>query len=159
MAAVLRRGAKLGPERVIVGDQDYAGFVAAVGELDLVVASDGGTAHLCSKAAPILSIFGSSPYRRYAPYGGWNRILHQRLSCSPCIQYDSRRVNGCLSVECMAAVTAADVVSALELRPAPRLAAAMVPVRDGLMLLRGVSHTRQRQETALREEEHTAWRR
>ena len=107
LARVLIDGADLGRDRLILGGPDFAAFSSAVSELDLVVGSDGGTAHLCSLTTPVLSIFGSSPVRRYAPFGRMNAVLSQMLNCSPCIQYAARLVNGCVSVECMAAITAA----------------------------------------------------
>ena len=154
MASVLLHELGLEADRAISGGCDYAGFAARIDQLDLVVASDGGAAHLCALAAPVLSVFGSSPYRRYAPYGSWNRVLTQELSCSPCIQYDSRLVNGCLSVECMAAVTADDVVAALDVRLAPGEHAS---IRPGLTMMQGVSHEVQAEEIALREQEWAAW--
>src|SRR5207253_10416292 len=58
VAATIARAAGLDDQAVIRGDDDYTRFLDRVGELDWVVASDGGTAHLCSLAVPILSIFG-----------------------------------------------------------------------------------------------------
>jgi ADP-heptose:LPS heptosyltransferase len=93
------------PHNVIEGGADFGAFFERLTQVDLVVASDGGTAHLCSTKKPILSIFGSSPWRRYAPFG-WNNVLITRdLACSPCVQFSSEEVNGCLSRECSAGIT------------------------------------------------------
>ena len=103
----------LATNRLIMGGASVSDFLDRVGAMDWVVASDGGTAHLCSLRAPVLSIFGPSPFRRYAPFGRWNRLLTRDLSCSPCCQWASRLVNGCLSMECMALINTADVAAAL----------------------------------------------
>ena len=58
VARVLLDAAGLARDRLILGRADFAAFSAAVDELDLVVGSDGGTAHLCSLTTPVLSIFG-----------------------------------------------------------------------------------------------------
>ena len=115
-AHVLLDAAGLGRDRLILGGADFATFSAAVDELDLVVGSDGGTAHLCSLTTPVLSIFGSSPVRRYAPFGRVNTVVSQMLNCSPCIQYSARLVNGCAGVECMAAIKADDILAAIDRR-------------------------------------------
>ena len=159
IARVLLDAAGLDRDRLILGRADFAAFSAAVDELDLVVGSDGGTAHLCSLTTPVLSIFGSSPVRRYAPFGRENRVVTQRLNCSPCIQYAARLVNGCASVECMSAITAEDIVAAIERRnvpPAER--AASEPLRPGLVVLNGVSHWNREAGIAAREQEAASWR-
>ena len=121
----------------IAGGSDFQAFFDAVSALDLVVASDGGTAHLCSLVAPVLSIFGPSPVRRYCPTGPWNRALTQLLSCSPCCQYAERMVNGCLSVECMTGITAEDVLAALADRVQPGQSGQQAEIRPGLFLIKG----------------------
>lgn len=99
--------------RVIVGSGDFGGFLEKIKTLDLVIANDGGTAHICSLAAPVLSIFGGSPYRRYAPYGKQNRLLTRLLSCSPCCQYHGSVVNGCVTIECLSGIRADTVFQAV----------------------------------------------
>src|SRR5262249_46208618 len=91
-AQLIARAIGLADRAVIRGDDDHPGFLARVAELDWVIASDGGTAHLCSLVSPVLSIFGGSPFRRYAPFGRWNRLLTLELPCSPCCQYMSRAI-------------------------------------------------------------------
>ena len=163
LARVLLDAAGLPRDRLIMGRADFAAFSAAVGELDLVVASDGGTAHLCSLTTPVLSIFGSSPVRRYAPFGRLNAVITQMLNCSPCIQYSAGLVNGCVSVECMAAITAQDVLAAMDFRAARRATPASdEPIashslRTGLRLLNGVSHWGREEGIAAREQEAATW--
>ena len=150
--AVLRsqvRGAGL----LSCGD-DFDRLFGAVSALDLVIASDGGSAHLCATAAPMISIFGPSPLRRYAPLGPWNRALSQELSCAPCLQYDARLVNGCLSVECMAAITAQDVLAAMD---APFAAGATSVLRPGLTLFDAPSQIGRREALDALEFEHALW--
>jgi heptosyltransferase-2 len=143
--------------RALAGGSDFGAFFDQVGELDLVVASDGGTAHLCSVAAPILSIFGPSPVRRYAPIGSWNRALTQLLSCSPCCQYAERLVNGCLSVECMAGITPGDVLSAMTDRVRPDQVGKDTHPRPGLTLVKGPSATQRAEALEAREYEMRLW--
>ena len=57
----------LGVGGLVVGNSSLEDIAARISEIDWFVASDGGTAHFCGLAAPITSIFGPSPYRRYAP--------------------------------------------------------------------------------------------
>ena len=52
---------------VLVGGKDFGGFLRAVDEaVDLVVATDSGTAHLTALVRPVVSLFGGSPWRRFA---------------------------------------------------------------------------------------------
>ena len=97
------------PHRVVRGGIGFANFFDELAELDLIVASDGGTAHICSLLKPILSIFGGSPWRRYAPFGFSNVVMTRDLVCSPCLQFSRTEVNGCLTRECMVNITPKDV--------------------------------------------------
>jgi ADP-heptose:LPS heptosyltransferase len=90
------------PHQVIEGGADVGAFLDALAGVDLVVASDGGTAHLCSLRKPIVSLFGSSPWRRYAPFGAHNVLLTRDEPCSPCVQFSANEVNGCMTRECTA---------------------------------------------------------
>jgi ADP-heptose:LPS heptosyltransferase/SAM-dependent methyltransferase len=95
---------------VIVGGADFAGLFEALAPVDLVIATDGGTAHICSLRKPVCSIFGSSPWRRYAPFGRANVLVTRDEPCSPCVQFSAREVNGCVTRECMARIEPAQVV-------------------------------------------------
>ena len=140
LGAALGRQLGLPPDRLIVGGAEIAAFLNRVGELDWVVASDGGAGHLCSLAAPVLSVFGPSPFRRYAPFGRWNGLLTRDLSCSPCCQWASRAVNGCLSVECLGGIGAEDVDWVLNVRYAAASEPGNIRIRDDLSVYEGVSH-------------------
>ncbi len=98
---------------VVVGDDDFAGLFEALAPVDLVVATDGGTAHLCSLRKPVCSIFGSSPWRRYAPFGHANVLITRDEICSPCVQFSAREVNGCVTRECMARIDPAEVMKVI----------------------------------------------
>jgi ADP-heptose:LPS heptosyltransferase len=122
------------PHRVLEGGDDFGEFLKALGDVDLVVASDGGTAHICSLHKPVCSIFGSSPWRRYAPFGCDNVVLTREEPCSPCMQFSTEQVNGCMTRECMAAISAAQVAAAVQ---SNGLDFSLV---RGLRVERGVSH-------------------
>lgn len=144
-AGVIARALRIKDHAVICGDDDYRHFLSRVAELDWIVASDGGTAHLCSLVAPVLSIFGGSPFRRYAPFGVWNRLLTLDLPCSPCCQYASRAINGCLSNECVVEVDPLIVLSALS-PPFTEIAYPyFVEMGGGCKLFLGASHLDRRQ--------------
>ena len=158
LARLLLQRAGLPSENLILGGGDFPAFSRRVDELGLVIGSDGGTAHLCSITTPVLSIFGSSPLKRYAPFGRANRVITQALSCSPCVQFAERLVNGCLSVECMAAVTPQDVLLAMGRRPAlDPPAPAVDTLRPGLVMYTGLSHVRRAEQIAVRDAEAEMW--
>ena len=90
----------------VTGSGDFHEFWKAISTLDLVVATDSGSAHLCSLVAPVLSIFGPSPFRRYAPFGKQHRLLTLDLACSPCPQFEQTALNFCVTRECLSAISA-----------------------------------------------------
>ena len=140
LGAALCSQLALPPDRLIIGGAEIGRFIGQVGELDLIVASDGGAGHLCSLVTPILSIFGPSPFRRYAPFGRWNGLLTRDLSCSPCCQWASRLVNGCLSVECLGGIVPDDVDWALNVRYSTASEPGGIRIREDLSIYEGVSH-------------------
>jgi ADP-heptose:LPS heptosyltransferase len=120
--------------RTLIGGSDLQAFLDGLDDIDVVVASDGGTAHLCSLRKPMLSIFGSSPWRRYAPFGRDNIVITRNLSCSPCLQFNTQAVNGCVTRECLVGLTSGHVMAALESSGADAGTGA------GMILQRGTSH-------------------
>jgi heptosyltransferase-2 len=122
------------PHRIVQGGGDYREFLDALDDVDLVVASDGGTAHICSLRKPVCSIFGSSPWRRYAPFGRDNVLLTRDEACSPCVQFTSAEVNGCLTRECMIAIPPAQVARIVLSNGLDR------SLSHSLRVERGVSH-------------------
>lgn len=130
----------LGAEGLVAGDARIADFAREAAAMDWFVASDGGTAHLCGLFAPVTSIFGPSPFRRYAPFGRWNRLLTQELNCSPCCQWAARLVNGCLSTECMVNIGIAHVLAGLGPPYRSDIKPQLVEVGDGCRMYYGASH-------------------
>jgi hypothetical protein len=122
------------PHRVVRGGDDFGQFLDGLADVDLVVASDGGTAHICSLRKPICSIFGSSPWRRYAPFGCDNVLLTRDEACSPCVQFSSEELNGCLTRECMTAISPQQVAKVV------RSNGLDFSLVRGLRVERGVSH-------------------
>ncbi|MGA7966487.1 MAG: methyltransferase domain-containing protein [Gammaproteobacteria bacterium] len=100
------------PHDMLMGDDDFQGFLDALDPVDLVIATDGGTAHICSLRKPVCSVFGSSPWRRYAPFGRYNVVVTRDMLCSPCVQFSTSELNGCMTRECMAAIGPAQVLAA-----------------------------------------------
>jgi heptosyltransferase-2 len=103
-------------ERIILGDANFS-LIERIRSLDLVIATDSGTAHLCSLSAPILSIFGPSPFRRFCPFGRNNRIVTYDLACSPCGQFDTLTANLCTTRECLSLMSCNAVLSVLDAAP------------------------------------------
>jgi heptosyltransferase-2 len=102
LAAGVRDRLGYGP-RVLVGGSRFGAFLRDLAEhVDLVVATDSGTAHLASLVRPVVSLFGGSPWWRFAPLGSCNAVLCRRLPCSPCRQFQRDAVNTCHTQECLA---------------------------------------------------------
>jgi heptosyltransferase-2 len=101
------------PEENIIDCSSILALLAQLKALDVVVASDGGAGHICSLALPVLTIAGSVPFRRFAPFGRTNRVITLDLPCSPCINYLSEAINGCFSYECSYGIDATAVAVAL----------------------------------------------
>ena len=135
-ADLIRRYLGLGRTSVVIGTRDFLGFWDAIDETDLVIATDGGTAHLCSLRRPVLSLFASSPWRRYAPFGKFNRVLTRDLACSPCMQFSHTDLNACMTRECAAWLLPSHVTTALHVsRSQPEISKAR-----GIVLSIGTSH-------------------
>ncbi|HZT79115.1 MAG TPA: glycosyltransferase family 9 protein [Gemmataceae bacterium] len=100
--------------RRIVGGPDFGAFLDALAGVDLVLATDSGTAHLASLVRPVLSLFGGSPWRRFAPLGRHNAVVTRDYPCSPCRQFDRTTVNGCVGRECLTNLFPAQVGAALD---------------------------------------------
>jgi heptosyltransferase-2 len=100
---------------VLCGGPNFGDFLQrVVNTVDLVVATDSGTAHLVSLVRPVLSLFGGSPWRRFAPLGAGNAIVTRQLPCSPCPQFDRSLVNTCVGRECLANLLPAQVEACLD---------------------------------------------
>ena len=87
---------------VICGGHDFHATLQRLHDLvDLVVATDSGTAHMAALVRPVVSLFGGSPWQRFAPLGKHNLILSRRYPCSPCIQFYRVALNTCHTQECL----------------------------------------------------------
>lgn len=136
--AILADMLHLTPNHIIMGGSDATNFLSKVAETDLVIASDGGAGHLCSLAAPVLSIAASVPFRRFAPFGASTRVLSLALPCSPCLNAHETHLNLCFSHECSYGITEDDVLGAISMpsrRPGTQMA-----VGPRAKLFYGMSH-------------------
>jgi heptosyltransferase-2 len=89
--------------QVVVGSSDYQSFLDTLaGSTDLIIATDSGTAHFAALVRPVLSLFGGSPWRRFAPLGRFNVVLTRDMDCAPCYQFMRDVVNLCHTQECLA---------------------------------------------------------
>lgn len=104
---------KLENKDIIFGNSDLTSFFSNLAPCDVIVGNDSGSMHLLSTHFPVMGIFTSSPRQRYAPFGKHNRILYIDIPCSPCVQFSHNCLNGCLSRECGAQITADDIATAL----------------------------------------------
>lgn len=87
---------------VIVGGANFASTLHRLQRLvDVVVATDSGTAHLAALVRPVVSLFGGSPWQRFAPLGRFNAVLSRRYPCSPCPQFNRTNANTCHTQECL----------------------------------------------------------
>lgn len=140
LGGVIAEALSLGEGGLVAGGANIASFAAQAARTDWFVASDGGTAHLCGLFAPVTSIFGPSPFRRYAPFGRWNRLLTQELDCSPCSQWTAKLVGGCLSTECMVNIGVEQVMAGLGPPYAAEIEPGVMDAGGGCRLFVGVSH-------------------
>ncbi|MBN3039329.1 MAG: glycosyltransferase family 9 protein [Candidatus Omnitrophica bacterium] len=75
----------------------------------LVVSNDSAPTHIAwAVNTPVVSIFGPTDYRKYAPGGKYDRVIRKDLKCSPCEQ--SLCPKG--TRDCMKLVSADDVFAA-----------------------------------------------
>jgi ADP-heptose:LPS heptosyltransferase len=87
---------------MIVGGSDFGATLRQLHDLvDVVIATDSGTAHLTALVRPVLSLFGGSPWQKFAPLGRFNAVLSRRYPCSPCRQFNRVEANTCHTQECL----------------------------------------------------------
>ena len=120
----------------VIGGFDLDGFFKAIDACDVVVGTDSGTLHLVSVRRPVMGIFTSSPWRRFAPFGARNRVICSVVPCSPCAQFSRDALNGCLSQECAALLEPRDICDAIFV--CPPFAEAMIGPTTRLVV--GPSH-------------------
>jgi len=101
--------------RSIAGSDDFQSTLERLAhEVDLVIATDSGTAHLAALVRPVVSLFGGSPWRRFAPLGPCNAVVTRQLPCSPCPQFDRGIMNTCSTRECLVNLSPAQVEACLD---------------------------------------------
>lgn len=101
--------------KIIIGTSDFVDFLSKVSKLDLIIATDSGTAHMCSLVTKIYSLFGPSSPVKYSPLGKENKISSLSLNCSPCLQFAKDKVNFCISRECLNSMTPQFILNQFEL--------------------------------------------
>jgi heptosyltransferase-2 len=132
---LIARAAGLDAQRdIFVGGSDFAALDQWLAQSDYTIAVDGGSAHLCSVTMPVVSVFGPSPARRFCPTGSYNRVISRELKCHPCVGFDARALNACLSRECMLGLRAAHVLEGCALPAA--LPGTSAPLGGGAAILR-----------------------
>lgn len=100
--------------QVVIGTADFATTLERLANLtDLIVATDSGAGHLAALVRPVVSLFGGSPWRRFAPLGRHNLVLSRRYPCSPCPQFTRVAMNSCHSQECLVNLKPRQVYSCL----------------------------------------------
>ncbi len=78
----------------------------------LLIATDGGSAHLASLTAlPSVVLFGPETPALYAPLGPGVTTLFAGLACSPCLSAANHRRSDCTENRCLQAITAERVVA------------------------------------------------
>ncbi len=110
---ILKKLLSLEDTQIIVGGSDFNKFGHDLESVDIIIATDSGSAHICSLWKPIVSIFGPSPHFRFAPFGQFNKVISLNLSCSPCLQFSKTHLNLCATKECLNSVTINQVIQLL----------------------------------------------
>jgi heptosyltransferase-2 len=100
-------------EKILIGSYRIEEFLEFVQSLDVVIASDGGTGHLCSLSTSIISLQMSGSWRRFSPFGAAHRTLTRDLPCAPCLNFDKHLINLCASRECSYLLMPDHVIEAL----------------------------------------------
>ena len=136
--ALLSETMGLNSSAIIEGGRNIAELLAAVAQTDVVIASDGGAGHLCSLAAPVLTVAASVPFRRFAPFGCGNRVVSMDLPCSPCMNAHDTHMNICFSHECSYGITVEAVLTALD--AGQQSPGSINPLDRGAKLFHAVSH-------------------
>ena len=127
-------------QTLFVGGSNFDALEDWVDACDVVIAVDGGSAHLCALRKPVLSLFGPSPIARYAPIGASNRAVTRNLTCSPCVGFDQVAVNACLSRECLYGLEPRSVLEALFLPERPPGETVRLAGADGTDVRFGLSN-------------------
>jgi Glycosyltransferase family 9 (heptosyltransferase) len=123
--------------RVIVGSADVPRFEEELAACDAVVGADSGSLHLISHSRPVLGVFTSSPWQRFAPFGAHVRVVHATVPCAPCLQYSAHAFNACVTRECAGLIETQHLVDALRM---PLEHMQVVPLSDMVRVISSPSH-------------------
>ena len=78
----------------------------------LLIATDGGSAHLASLTSlPSIVLFGPETPALYAPLGSGVTTLFAAIACSPCLSAANHRRSDCTNNRCLQAITPQDVIA------------------------------------------------
>ncbi len=99
-----------GPLTNLVGQTTLAQLIAELRTCDLLLTNDTGTMHLAAHlGVPVVTLFGSTEPSLTGPLGTGHRIVRHHVECSPCFLRECPR-----DFRCMQAITASEVVAAVE---------------------------------------------
>jgi heptosyltransferase-2 len=113
--------ARLGPSaRLAPSAPGPQALGALVRRCRLVVANDGGVAHVAAAVGtPVVAIFGPTNHRAWGPYppaDPRHQVVREAVACAPCIHrgHDFGTPQGCPARTCLAIVEVPDVLAAAE---------------------------------------------
>jgi heptosyltransferase-2 len=101
--------------RCLAGETTWAVLAALLEAASLVVANDGGAAHLAAAVgAPLVAVFGPSNEATWRPLGPRTRVVRAWLPCVPCFYRGHSLGNprGCAPRTCLHLVTPEAVLAA-----------------------------------------------
>jgi ADP-heptose:LPS heptosyltransferase len=113
MLPVLAKLMSVPAGNILIGSSEIEPFLRAVRELDIVIACDSGTGHLCSLATVVVSLQMSGAWQRFSPFGKVHRTLTRDLACAPCLNFHKWKINLCASRECSYLLLPDHVIDAL----------------------------------------------
>lgn len=90
----------------LVGQTSLGELAAVLQRCSLLIANDGGVAHMAAAAGtPVVAVFGPSNDRAWHPLGG--KVVAADLPCRPCFYRDFKTgwPQGCATRECLTLVT------------------------------------------------------
>lgn len=91
---------------------DLQTLLALLSSAKLLIATDGGSAHLASLTGlPSVVLFGPETPALYAPLGPNVTTLFAGLACSPCLSAANHRRSNCTNNRCLQAITPQQVIA------------------------------------------------
>lgn len=101
----------------LAGETDLGTLIALLERARVVVANDGGPAHMADAVgAPLVALYGPESPAHYGPLGPRTVALHAGLYCSPCLSAANTKTAPCGGRNaCMQAIPREDVLVAARL--------------------------------------------